>query len=101
MVLLEWTVYGFSGENKKGLSASKIKTLLADRSFWHSWVKDIEPLQRLLAESIKWVCMKKEPVLGNEVVNERLTAALDTCFLDGRWQPLSFPSCHNKVVKSH
>jgi len=29
---------------------------------------------------IKWVCMKAEPVWGNEVVNDKLSTALDTCF---------------------
>jgi len=38
MVLLEWTIYGFSGENKQGLPASQFKMWLADRSFWQSWV---------------------------------------------------------------
>jgi len=80
MVLLERTIYGFSGKNTPGLLASQSKTWLADKSFWQSWVKESEPHPRLLAESIKWVCMKKEPVWGNETVNEKLTAALDTCF---------------------
>jgi len=53
MVLLEWTIYGFSGENKLGLPASRSKTWLADRSFRQSWVKDNELHPKLLAESIK------------------------------------------------
>jgi len=103
MVLLEWTIYGFCGENKQGLPASQsrahrpsikgtkllfivikaiiiIKTWLADRSFWQSWVEENEPHQRLLTKNVKWVCMKEEPVWGNEVVNERLTAALEIFF---------------------
>jgi len=91
MVLLEWTIYGFSGENKQGLPASQSKTWLADRSFWQSWVKENEPHQRLLAESVKWVRMKEEPVWGNEVVIERLTAALDTCFSGRTVAALGFP----------
>jgi len=35
--------------------------------------------------------MKEEPVLGNEVVNERLTAALDTCFSGRTLVALGFP----------
>jgi len=46
MVLLEWTIYGFSGGKKLGLPASQ----------------------------------KEEPVWGNEVVNDKLSTALDTCF---------------------
>jgi len=46
MVLLELTIFGFSGENKQGLPASQSKTRLADRSFWQSWVKENEPHQR-------------------------------------------------------
>jgi len=42
-VLLEWTIYGFSGEKELGLLASQSKTWLADRSFWQSWVKENEP----------------------------------------------------------
>ena len=61
-VLLEWTIYGFSGEKELGLPASQSKTWLADRSFWQSWVKDNEPHPKLLAESIKWVCMKRASV---------------------------------------
>ena len=91
MVLLEWTIYGFSGENKLGLPASRSKTWLADRSFWQSWVKDNEPHPKLLAESTKWVCMKEEPVWGNEVVNKILTAALDTCFCGRTVAALGFP----------
>jgi len=52
MVLLEWTIYGFSGENKQGLQS---KTWLADRSFWQSWVQENEPHQRLLAENVKYL----------------------------------------------
>jgi len=44
MVLLEWTIYGFSGEKKLGLPASKSKTWLADKSFWQSWDKENEPI---------------------------------------------------------
>jgi len=62
MVLLEWTIYEFSGKNKQGLPALQRKTWLADRSFWQSWVKNNETHQRLLAESIKWVCMKRASV---------------------------------------
>jgi len=62
IVILEWTIYGFSGENKQGLLASQTKTWLADRSFGQSWFKENVPHQRLLAESVKWVCMKEEPV---------------------------------------
>jgi len=43
MVLLEWTIYGFSGEKKLGLPASQSKMWLADRSFWQSWVNQNEP----------------------------------------------------------
>jgi len=37
------------------------------------------------------VCIKEEPVWGNEVVNERLTAALDTCFSRRTVAALGFP----------
>jgi len=53
---------------------------MADRSFWQSWVKENEPQHILLVKCIKWVCMKEEPVWGNEVVNDKLSTALDTCF---------------------
>ena len=56
-------------KKKLGLQVSQSKTCLADWSFWHSWDKDNKPHQRSLAESIKWVCMKEEPVWSNEVVN--------------------------------
>ena len=42
-VLLEWTIYGFSGEKELGLPASQSKKWLADRSFWQSWVRENEP----------------------------------------------------------
>jgi len=79
-VLLEWTIYGFSGEKELGLPASQSKTWLADRSFWQSWVKENEPQHIPPVKCIKWVCMKEEPVWGNEVVNDKLRTALDTCF---------------------
>ena len=80
MVLVEWTIYGFSGEKKLGLPASQSKTWLADRSFWQSWVKKNEPQHIPPVKFIKWVCMKEEIVWGNEVVNDKLSTALDTCF---------------------
>jgi len=80
MVLLEWTIYGFSCEKKLVLLASQSKTWLADRSFWQSWVKEIEPQHIPPFKCIKWVCMKEEPVWGNEVVNDKSSTALDTCF---------------------
>jgi len=80
MVLLERTIYGFSGENKLGLPASQSKTWLADRSFWQSWVNQNEPQHIPPVKFIKWVCMKEEPVWGNEVVKDKLSTALDTCF---------------------
>jgi len=43
MVLLEWTIYGFSGKNKLGLPVSQSKSWLAGRSFWQSWVKETNP----------------------------------------------------------
>jgi len=104
IVSLEWTIYGSSGENKQGLPASQSKpeAWLADRFFWKAWVKDNEPHQRLLAESIKWVCMKEEPVWGNKVLNERLTAALDNCFSNGRTvAALEFLVLSLTVVKPH
>jgi len=70
MVLLEWTIYGFCGEKKIGLPASQSKTWLADRSFWQSWVKENEP-KHIPPKCNKWVCMKEEPVWGNEVVNDK------------------------------
>ena len=80
MVLLEWTIYGFSGETKLGLPESQSKTWLADRSFWQSWVNQNELQHIPPVKCIKWVCMKEEPVWGNEVVNDKLSNALDTCF---------------------
>jgi len=77
MVLLEWTIYGFSGKRELGLPASQCKTWLADRSFWQSWVNQNEP-QHILP--VKIMCMKAEPVWGNEVVNDKISTALDTCF---------------------
>jgi len=74
MVLLEWTIYGFSGEKKIGLLASQ------RRSFWQSWVNKNEPQHIPPVKCIKWLCMKEEPVWGNEVVNDKLSTALDTCF---------------------
>jgi len=79
-VLLELTIYGFSGEKELGLPASKSKTWLADRSFWQSWVKENEPQHIPPVKCNKWVCMKEEPVWGNEVVNDKLSTTLDTCF---------------------
>jgi len=38
------------------------------------------PHQRLLAESIKWVCMKEDRVWGNKLVIERLIAAIGDHF---------------------
>ena len=70
-VLLEWTIYGFSGENELGLPASQSKTWLADRSSWQSWVKENEPQHIPPVKCIKWVCMKEDPVWGNEVVNDK------------------------------
>jgi len=82
MVLLEWKMYGFSGEKKLGLLASQSKTWLADRSFWQSChgVNQNEPQLIPPVKCIKWVCIKEEPVWGNEVVNDQLSTALDTCF---------------------
>jgi len=80
MVLLEWTIHEFSGEKKLGLPASQSKTWLTDRSFWQSWVKENEPQHIPAVKCIKCVCMKEEPVWGNEVVNDKLSTALDTCF---------------------
>jgi len=53
---------------------------MADRYFWQSWVNQNEPQHIPPVKCIKWVCMKEEPVWGNEVVNDRLSTALDTCF---------------------
>jgi len=78
MVLLEWRIYGFSGEKKLGLPASQSKTWLADRSFWQSWVQKNEPQRITLGKCSKWVCMEEEPVWGTKVVNDRLRTALDT-----------------------
>jgi len=69
-----------SGENKLGLLASQSKTWLVDRSFWQSWVKENEPQHTPPVKCIKWVCMKEESVWSNEVVNDKLSIALDTCF---------------------
>jgi len=80
MVLLEWTIHGFSGKNKLGLQVSQSKIWLADRSFWQSWVEEGEPQHIPPVKCIKWVCMKEEPVWGKEVVNDKLSTALDTCF---------------------
>ena len=79
MVLLEWTIYEFSGDKKLGLPASQSKTWLADRSFCQSWDKENEPQHIPPAKCIKWVGVKEEPVWGNEVVN-KLSTAVDTCF---------------------
>ena len=96
-VLLEWTTYGFSGEKELGLPASQSKTWLADRSFWQSWVKENEPQHIPPVKCIKWVCMKEEPVWGNEVVNDKLSTASP----DRRRQPLRSLPHHNKAVISH
>jgi len=90
MVLLEWTIYGFSSENISGLPASQSKTWLADRSFWQSWVKENEPQHIPPVKCIKWVCMKEELVWGNEVVNDKLSTALDTCFFGQAVAALGF-----------
>jgi len=62
MVLLEWTIYGFSGEKKLGLPASQSKTWLADRSFWQSWVEENEPQHIPPAKCIKWVHERRASV---------------------------------------
>ena len=80
MVLLESTIYGFSGEKKIGLPASQSKTWLADRSFWQSWVEENELQHIPLVKCIEWLYMKEEPVWSDEVVNDKLSKALDTCF---------------------
>ena len=81
MVLLEWTIYGFC-DKKLGLQASQSKMWLADRSFWQSWVEEDEPQHILTVKCIKWVYMKEERAWGNEVVNDKLSTALDTCFFE-------------------
>ena len=72
MVLLEWTIYGFSGDKKQGLPASQSKMWLDDRSFWQSWVNQNEPQHVPPVKCTKWVCMQEEPVWGNEVVNNQI-----------------------------
>ena len=80
MVLLEWTIYGFSDGQKLGLLVAQSKMWLADRSFWQSWVLNNEPQRIPPVKCGKWVCMKEEPVWGNEVVNDKLRTALDIRF---------------------
>jgi len=80
MVLLEWTIHGYSMEDKLGLPASQSKTWLVDRSFWQSWVQKNEPQRIPPGKGSKWVCMEEEPVLGTEVVHDRLRTALDARF---------------------
>jgi len=55
-------------------------TVIVKTGFWQSWVKENEPQHVQPVKCIKWVCMKEEPVWGNEVVNDKLSAALVTCF---------------------
>ena len=43
MVLLEWTIYGFSGEKELGLPASQSKTWLTDRSFGSPGLRKTNP----------------------------------------------------------
>jgi len=78
-------------KKKLGLPASHSNTWLADRSFWQSWVKENEPQHIPPVKCIKWVCMKEEPVWGNEVVSDKLSTALDTCFSGQTVAALGFP----------
>jgi len=100
VVLLEWTIYGFSSEKELGLPASQSKTWLADRSFWQSWVKENEPQHIPPVKCIKWVC-KEEPVRGNEVVNDKLSTALDTCFSGQTVAALGFTALSQQSKISH
>jgi len=80
MVLLEWTIYGFSGDKKLGLPASQSKTSWLTGLFRSPRIRKKEPQHIPLSKCIKLVGMKEEKAWGNEVLNNKLSTALDTCF---------------------
>jgi len=70
--VLTVNIYGHSKELQ--LSTSLAKTWILNESFWNTWHK-INTQEK--ASGRRWVCLEEEPVWGNEVLRQEISAFLD------------------------